>query len=148
MQVIFTASHGSARVDDVRNVKPGYGRFLFRYSKATVATEDMLVEAAKRQELRQAQIAAEQADAKKLAAALEKYVLEFTEKANAEGHLFGSVSEAQIAEKLTELSKVEITKEQVRIGGHIKETGEHEVKIHLMDGVNAHVKVVIIAQAE
>ncbi|MEI7962149.1 MAG: hypothetical protein WCI04_07475, partial [archaeon] len=93
MQVIFTANHGSSRIDDVRNVKPGYGRFLLRYGSASIATADMLAESAKRQESRQAQIAVEQADAKKLVIALEKYILEFTEKANAEGHLFGSVSE-------------------------------------------------------
>lgn len=144
MQVIFTQNHGSSRVDDVKNARPGYIRYLFRYGKATVATPEMVAEAESRAGERKKQIEAAQADARKVASLLSEIVLEFTEKSNTEGHLFGSVTEANIAEQLSEKSGREIKKDQVHME-HIKQVGEHTVAIHLAEGVEAKIQVQVKA---
>ena len=146
MQVVFTQNHGSSRADDIKTVKPGYARYLLRYGVADIATPDLVEAAEKRQEERRIALAAEQEKMREVAQGLSEIVLEFTEKANEEGHLFGSVAEVAIAEQLSEKAKIEITKDQVRLGGHLKEVGEHSVKIQLVDGVAAQVKVVVTAE--
>lgn len=146
MLVVFSQNHGSSKTDAVKEVKSGYGRYLLRYGMAEVATPELAAEAEKRQEERKIALAAEQAKMKEVAAGLAAIVLEFAEKANAEGHLFGSVTEAHVAEQLSAKSKMEIAKDQVKMDSHIKHVGEHEVKVQLTDGVHAKVTVVVTSQ--
>ena len=65
-----------------------------------------------------------------------------TIRANAteEGHLFGSVTERDVAEALKG-ENFSITETMVRMESHLKELGMFEVKVHLDDEVEATVKV-------
>ncbi|MBT4936854.1 50S ribosomal protein L9 [Candidatus Peregrinibacteria bacterium] len=145
MQVIFTQDTGSAKKDDMKKVKPGYLRYLLRYGKALPATEKLISQAEVRRAERIKALQASQAEAKELADSLKDLVVEFTEKADGE-HLYGSVSEQSIADKLKEMNKLELKKDQVKMKEHIKTTGEHTVTLHLMEGVDVKVKVSVTAE--
>jgi len=147
MQVIFTQNVGSAKTDDIKNVKSGYARYLLRYNYAVIATPELIAEAEKRQAEKIKVLAEVKAKAQEVANNLKDITLEFTEKAK-EDHLYGSVNEVMIAEKLLEIAKIEVKKEQVKLKSHIKTTGEHKVTIHLAEEVNATVKIVITALDE
>ena len=65
---------------------------------------------------------------------------------NPEGHLYGSVGEAEIAKALR-AKNLPVDPEMVRMeGGHIKETGLFEVPLNLGYDIETKVKVLVIAQ--
>ena len=65
---------------------------------------------------------------------------------NTEGHLYGSVGQAEIAKGLR-AKNLPVDPEMVRMeGGHIKETGLFEVPLNLGYDIETKVKVLVIAQ--
>ncbi len=142
MKVVFLQTDGANQVDDMKNVKSGYARYLFRYKKAAVATPALIAEAEKRMAERIKQLEKTREEARKVANKMQDIILEFTEKAD-QNHLYGSINEKMIAEELTKASKIEIKPEQIRMGEHIKTVGEHQIKVHLVDKVDAHITVLV-----
>jgi large subunit ribosomal protein L9 len=66
-------------------------------------------------------------------------------KANEEGHLFGSVTEVEIAAAVKGEGYA-VEPSMVRMESHLKELGMFEVKIVLHEGVDATVKVWVVAE--
>lgn len=66
-------------------------------------------------------------------------------KANEQGHLFGSVSQKEIADNLRGQG-FEITDDMVRISEHIKEVGAHEVTVRVAAELSAKINVVVVSQ--
>jgi len=66
-------------------------------------------------------------------------------KANELGHLFGSVSERDIATNLREQG-YEITDNMVVLDEHIKEVGTHEVLLKLAADLTANISVVVVSE--
>ena len=67
--------------------------------------------------------------------------------ANESGHLFGSVSEAEIAEALREKG-FEVQSGQVRIGEHFRQIDTYQVKLHFGEGIDAMVSVDVVRPAD
>ncbi len=115
---------------DVVKVKDGYARnFLIPQGKAKRATAaNLKVFEARRAELEAAHVAAlasAQARADKLAG----FVLQVSQKAGMDGRLFGSVTNADIAEALT-AHGFEVAKSEVRMpDGALKAIGEFPVTV-------------------
>jgi len=63
--------------------------------------------------------------------------------ANEQGHLFGSVSESDIASGLQKKG-FEVQAKHVRMPEHIRALGEYEVKIHFGQDVDALVQVKVV----
>jgi large subunit ribosomal protein L9 len=126
---------------DVVKVAEGYGRnFLLPRKLALQATtsnkaviEQMKAAAARRS-------ASEKALAETLAAQLEPVVLSFTRKSGENGHLFGSVTSADIAHEL-EAKGFEVDRRKIQLVEPIKAVGSTSVAIKLHREVTAHVKV-------
>jgi len=128
---------------DVVNVKPGYARnFLFPQKLAVPASTNELkiAEAMKAKRIEKLEAVFENARA--IADKLKDTVITFKKKARGE-KLYGSLKEKDIAEALYEQSRVEISKEMIKIGDQIKSIGEHKVKLQLAEGVDVQIKVVI-----
>ena len=133
---------------DVVEVKDGYARnYLLPQGVATVPTEtnvkSMAEEKAKRAEFRK--LAFEKLE--QVASAVEGAEAVVAAKANEQGHLFGSVSERDIAINLREQG-FEVSDEMVRLDGHIKEVGTHEVTLKIAAELTAKVSVVVVSQDE
>ncbi|HBZ58160.1 MAG TPA: 50S ribosomal protein L9 [Sutterella sp.] len=132
----------------VVKVKDGYARnFLIPQGHAKRATKAALEEFEQRRaELEKAQaerIAAAQATAEKL----NGQSVEIPSKAGVDGRLFGSVTNADIAEAVDKLG-FQIKKSQVRTPlGAIKSVGEYPVVIALMTDITAEVLVKVVAEA-
>jgi len=129
------------------NVKAGYGRnFLIPVGKAIPATEANTAEfEARRAELEKVaaeKLAAAQARADKLA----ELSITITRKASDEGKLFGSVSNNDVAEAITEAG-VEVSKAEVRMpDGAIRATGEFEISLHFHTDVDTKLTVTVAAE--
>jgi len=130
---------------DVVKVKNGYARnFLIPQKKAKRATQVALAEfEAKRAEL-------EKAQAEKLAAAqsvgsnLEGQTVRISQKAGVDGRLFGSVTNADVAQALQQNGFPSVEKGMVRLpNGPLKTIGEFPVEVALHTDVAANVTVIV-----
>lgn len=148
MQVILLEKVGKlGNLGDVVRVKDGYARnFLIPTKLARRATEAAIQEfQARRAEL-------EKAAAEKLAAAqalgeqITGKTVRIGQKAGVDGRLFGSVTNADIAESLTKLG-LAVAKAQVRLpNGPIKTVGEHTVSVAPHGDVVVDLTVQVVAQ--
>ena len=127
---------------DVVKVKDGYARnFLIPQKLARRATKTAIAEF----EVRRAEL--EKAAAEKLAAAqalgekVNGLTIEISQKAGVDGRLFGSVTNADVAEALTKQGFA-VEKAQVRMpNGPLKIVGEHPVQVSLHTDVLVDVSV-------
>jgi large subunit ribosomal protein L9 len=132
---------------DLVKVADGYARnFLLPRKLALQATSanKAVVEQMKNAAARRS--ATEKAQAETLAVKLEPVVLDFTRKSGEAGHLFGSVTSADIAAAL-EAKGFEIDRRKIQLAEPIKTVGEHTVTIKLYREVAAHIKVNVAAEA-
>ena len=135
------------QLGDQVSVKSGFGRnFLVPNGKALPATEANI----KMFEGRRAEL--ETAAAESLGAAnaraetINGKEVVIVRKAGEEGRMFGSVTNADVAEALT-AAGVDVAKREVRMPeGAIRELGEYELEIHLHTDVNAQVKIIVEAE--
>ena len=129
---------------DVVEVRPGYAKnYLLPQGLATFATEHhkRMVEKhrARLAEIQRARLANLHA----LAESIGRQSLTIEANANDEGHLYGSVGAAEIANALKK-NNVSITPDQVRLTGPIKELGLYTVKVHVGQEVEGEVKVWVV----
>ncbi len=132
----------------VVKVKDGYARnFLIPQGHAKRATKAAIAEfETRRAELEKAQ-AERIAAAEEVASKLNGQVIEIVSKAGVDGRLFGSVTNADIAEAVDKLG-FSIKKSQVRTPlGAIKSVGDFPIVIGLMTDITAEVTVRVVAEA-
>jgi len=150
MQLVLTENVANlGQQGDVVEVKPGYGRnYLVPRGMATVPTAHNL-RLLERYKVRVKQaVDARIADLKALSAQLANMAgITIEANANEEGHLYGSVSAADIAKGLV-AKGMPVDPEMVKLEGAIKETGVFAVKVNLGHEIETEVKVAIIKAQE
>jgi large subunit ribosomal protein L9 len=129
---------------EIRDVATGYGRnFLIPNGLAVLATPGALKEAdlhRRRAAERRQRIADEVAA---LAATIGQKTLVFQAKAGDKGRLYGSVTTADIADKLAEVIGQEIDRRKITLDTPIKQLGTHKVGVRLSTDVLAEFDVVV-----
>ena len=132
---------------DIVKVKDGYARnFLIPNKQARRATKEALAEfevrRAELEKIAAEKLAAAQAQGEKLAGS----TVQINQKAGVDGRLFGSVTNADIAEALGKQGFA-VEKAQVRLPeGPLKLVGEHAVQISLHTDVLVDVTVAVIGE--
>ncbi len=132
---------------EIVKVKDGYARnFLIPSGRARRATAAAKVEfEAKRAELEKA-AAAKLAEAKTQGEKLAGTSLKLTQKAGVDGRLFGSVTNADIAEELNKQG-YKVAKSQVRMpNGPVKVVGDSTVSVALHTDVVVEVNVSVYGE--
>lgn len=132
---------------EVVKVKDGYARnFLIPQRKARRATATALAEF----EVKRAEL--EKAAAEKLSAAqaqgekLNGMTVQIAQKAGVDGRLFGSVTNADIAEAVTKQG-FPVEKAQIRMPqGPLKTVGDHPVSVALHTDVVAEVTISVLGE--
>ena len=126
---------------DIVKVKDGYARNYLIPTQAAIAEFEQ-----RRAELEKAQ-AERIAAAEAIAAKLNGDVVEVASKAGVDGRLFGSVTNADIADAL-QAQGFDIKKAQIRLpNGPIKALGETPITIGLMTDITAEITVRVVAEA-
>jgi large subunit ribosomal protein L9 len=150
MQVILLEKVANlGNLGDVVKVKDGYARnFLIPGKQARRATETAIKEFENRRaELEKAaadKLSSAQAVGEKLAGK----TVQTTQKAGVDGRLFGSVTNADIAEAL-KAQGFDVQKSQVRLpAGPLKTVGEHPVTVALHGDVVVDVTVAVVGEAD
>jgi large subunit ribosomal protein L9 len=132
---------------DVVKVADGYGRnFLLPRKLALQATSANMAVIEQMKSAAARRSATEKVQAEQLLAQLEPVVLTFTRKSGDGGHLFGSVTSADIAAELATRG-FDIDRRKIVLGDAIKALGNHEVSVKLHREVTAHVKVKVTGEA-
>ncbi|QQC64832.1 50S ribosomal protein L9 [Paraburkholderia ginsengisoli] len=132
---------------DIVKVKDGYARnFLIPNKQARRATKEALAEfevrRAELEKIAAEKLAAAQAQGEKLAGS----TVQIGQKAGVDGRLFGSVTNADIADALVKQGFA-VEKAQVRLPeGPLKLVGEHAVQISLHTDVVVDVTVAVIGE--
>ena len=134
------------RAGTLVRVKPGYARnYLLPKGLAYEATEGNKKRIAAERKAREAQLAADQAEAQKVAETLAGVEVTITAKAGEGDRLFGSVTAQDIADALAAKGHA-IDKRRIELEHPIKVLGNHTVPIRLHPEVHAEVQVKVVAE--
>ena len=145
MKVVFLEDvAGVAQGGDVKDVKNGFARnYLIPKGYAVPATHNAL------QRVRQYSEQAEKArvkllqDMRELSDSLSGVQVRVEMRAGASGQLYGSVTNAIIADRLSEISDREIDRRSIEIQDPIRQLGSFDVKIRLHPEVEANIDVLV-----
>jgi large subunit ribosomal protein L9 len=132
---------------DAVDVSPGYLRnYLVPRKLAQPATDASLQEAQRRREAAE-RAAKEAADrAEETAALLAKTVLTIQHRAGEDGKLYGSVTNAEIAEAISEARGLRVDRKKIRLEEPIREVGTYMIEIEVSGGATARVKTIVAEQ--
>jgi large subunit ribosomal protein L9 len=132
---------------EVVKVADGFGRnYLLPRKLAMQATEANKAVIEQMKAAAERRSASEKAQAEELSTKLDPIVLSFTRKSGEAGHLFGSVTSADIAAELTNQG-FEVDRRKIQLGDPIKGVGDFKVAIRLHREVTARVTVKVLAEA-
>jgi large subunit ribosomal protein L9 len=132
---------------DVVEVKPGYGRnYLIPKGLAYEATQANVrrIEAERAAHTRRETETLN--EARQRASSIEGVSLTFHARAGQEGKLFGSITSADIADKLAEQG-IQIDRRQIELEEPIKALGVSSVPVRLHSQVRPEIKVWVIAES-
>ncbi len=134
---------------EVVKVKDGFARnFLIPQGKAKRATAANLKEFEGRRAELEKKANEQLTGAQERAAKLEGQKVDIAQKAGVDGRLFGSVTNADIAEALGKATGVQVKKAEIRMPqGPLKHVGEFPIVVALHSDVLANIAVHVVAEA-
>ncbi|MGH2531556.1 MAG: 50S ribosomal protein L9 [Thermomicrobiales bacterium] len=128
----------------VKTVADGYARnYLIPKGLAILATPGELKVVEHNQKVQERKIERQEQALRSLADRIEGQKLTFNARAGQGGRLFGSVTVADIAERLSKVVGQEIDRRKVVLDEPIRATGEHSVAVHLVGRLRPHVTVIV-----
>lgn len=128
----------------VQEVRPGYARnYLIPQGMAVVATKGSIKQVEERQAADARRIAKQEEELRGLSERLQGIRVQIEARVGEQGRLFGSVTAADIAEKLTAEVGEEIDRRKIDLDEPIRTVGEHEVTIRLVGRLQPTVNVVV-----
>ena len=135
------------RKGEIVSVKPGYARnFLVPKKYAVVADATTLKMQARLQDEREKKALADKKDAEEMAARLEGVSIETHVKVDHDGHMYGSVTAADIVRLLESQKAITLDKHAIGLKHAIKDTGVHTISLKLKEGVTASFTLNVISE--
>ena len=98
---------------------------------------------AENQKVADRKIARQEAELQSLADRIAGKTLTFEARSGEGGRLYGSITNADIAEKLGEIVGAEIDRRKIVLDESIRTTGEHTVTVHLVGKLRPEITVVV-----
>jgi large subunit ribosomal protein L9 len=144
--ILVESIHRLGEAGDLVSVKPGFARnFLLPQGKALLATESRVKEFEHKRRIAEEKAARELKDLQAVKKQLEALRVEIGARAGESGKLFGSVTSAQIADKV-EAAGLKIDRRRIDLREPIKEVGEHKVSVRLLRELIAQLTIVVVAE--
>jgi large subunit ribosomal protein L9 len=132
------------RAGDIKRVADGYARnYLIPQGMAVRATAGAMKDFEHRQKVQARKHERMKKRAETLAQRLTSHTLTFEVKTGETGQLYGSITNADIAEALERELDVEIDRRDIALSEPLRQVGEHFVPIHLMDEVEPQIQVIV-----
>jgi len=149
MKVVFIEDVPDvAEAGEIREVADGYGRNYLIPRKLAVPADAQATQIVEAQKKRKARIEAEtKAEMRELAKQLEGLDITIKAKAGAKDRLYGSITNADIAEELSTSAGLVIDKRKIELETPIHEIGSYEIPIRLTKDIIPNIKLSIIEEA-
>lgn len=136
-------------VGDVVTVKPGYARnFLLPRGLAVKPTQRAKEALAERRAQVERELAALRGEMEQLIEKLEGFEITLERSCNDQGHLYGSVTQHDIAVALQEAGFTHVTDRHVRIGIAIKRIDSYSIPVQLDQDLKTEIKLWVVADRE
>ena len=133
------------KAGEVKEVKDGYGKnFLIGKGFAKHATDEVLEAWAQEQADQKAALDAEIETAKKQKEMIEALKLTIKHKAGENQHLFGSITNKEIATALKDQFDLDLDKKNITLKNAIKTIGVFDVDCKLGHGIHATLNVDVL----
>ena len=133
---------------DVLDVSTGYARNYLLPQKLAVIPSEANLKALSKEKAKRAEERMRQRNRlEETTAKVQGAEVVIASKSNEQGHLFGSVTEHEIAVNLREQG-FEVADEIVQMHEHIKEVGTYNVILRFASDLTAAVNVVVVAQKD
>ncbi|HET9050275.1 MAG TPA: 50S ribosomal protein L9 [Candidatus Dormibacteraeota bacterium] len=147
MKVLFLKEVEGTAAGDVREVSPGYARNYLLPKKLAIVADERVVEQIKlKEEATRRRAEKALTEAKDIEQRLRRITVTLYSKAGEGGRLFGSVTNADVAQQLKREAGIEVDRRRIEVEPPIKSLGPHEVTVHLHADVTATLRVVVAAQ--
>ncbi len=148
MKVIFLQDvPGVAKTGETKEVASGYGRnFLIPKKLAMLANPQAVSLAETRRRVKARQQAESEAEFLELAQELEGKEITLEARVGAQEHLYGSITNADIAARLESIAGLVVDKRKIELADPIRELGTYEVVVKLAKEIAPKIKVTVIAQ--
>ena len=145
MRVVFLQDvAGVAQGGDVKEVKNGYARnYLIPKKFAVPATHNELQRVKQYAEHAETTRLRLLEDMRELSETLNGTRIDVEMRSGASGQLYGSVTNAIIADKLSEMSDREIDRRGIEVGDPIRQLGSFNVSVRLHPEVQAQIEVLV-----
>jgi len=150
MKVIFLKDVPDvAKAGDIKEVASGYGRnFLIPHGLAMLA-EPQAIKLAEAQRRAKAREQAEsEVEMQELARELEGKEITIEARVGVNEQLYGSVTNADIAEVLQSSARLVVDKRKIELAEPIRQLGTFEASIKLAKDIVPKIKVIVIEQSE
>jgi large subunit ribosomal protein L9 len=135
------------RKGEIVSVAEGYGRnFILKKKLGIIPTAQDIAKYKSNQIKKETTAQEKLSNLQNLQAKLENYELVLQVKANAEGHLFGAIKEADILEPLNREFAQLLDKSMIKIPSPIKELGQYTISIQLTSNITT--KITLYVKAE
>ena len=146
MKLILTREvSGLGHPGDVVTVADGYGRnFLLPSNQAIAWSQGAEKQIDGIRRARAARIIRDLDHAKEIKAKLESANISIKVKVGAQGKLYGSVTDKDVAAAIKSAAGIDIDRHKIKLA-HIKKTGNHTAKVSLHGNVVANVTVSVVA---
>ena len=133
---------GLGKAGEIKNAKDGYARnYLIPKGFAKLATDEVIKQWQEEQKKKEEELKKEVAKLNELKEKIENTKIVIKHKLGANGHLYGAITNKEVAEHLNEKG-IEIDKKQIDIK-QIKAVGEYSVDIKLGHGIYAKLDLVV-----
>ena len=148
MKVLLRSDiRGVGRRGDIVEVKSGYARnFLLPSGAAMVASDTTELQAASMRKARDLRDAQSREAAETQRGVIEQQTFTVVARASANGRLFGSVTESDIVNVLRTATGISLDRHAIHMTEHLKEVGATTVTATIFDGVDATIKVEVVAK--
>ncbi|MEQ8850589.1 MAG: 50S ribosomal protein L9 [Phycisphaerales bacterium] len=135
-------------VGDVVSVKLGYARnFLLPRGFATTPSDDLINQLADKRKKAEAELAELRKQRQALISKMDGLEMTITRACNDQGHLYGSVTQQDIAAALTELG-YPVKAREVRLAYTIKRVDKFDVTVKFDSDLEAHINLWVEADRE
>jgi len=148
MKVVFIEDVPDvAEVGQIKDVADGYGRNYLIPRKLAVLADARATQIVETRKKRKAQIEAEmEGEMRELAKQLEGLDIVIKAKAGAKDRLYGSITNADIAEELNKSAGLVVDKRKIELEKPIQEIGSYEVAIRLTKDIIPNIKLSVIEE--
>jgi large subunit ribosomal protein L9 len=140
---------GRGKAGEIKEVSKGYARnFLLPRGLALLATPTVIKQVESRLEQEKIEESIDRDKLVELAQQIEGKEIRFQARMGAGERLFGSITAADVAEKLSQAIGSVIDKKKIDIEKSLRKTGIHQVAVKLASDLNPQITVVIEEEQE